>query len=136
MLNKELLLATEGQTAGHIKLTVGKYSSDPVSYGYINSGDLQAGSVSKVPVYNLNGNPMPLTLLSSDNYQTSMWFGFADAIDHNSIRMTIVEKGLTVEFNKTVDWVVAYVSHHLVFNSSDVGKTFTIVFDPEPTGYV
>lgn len=134
MLNKELLLATEGQTAGHIKLTVENFSSD--SYGYVNSGDLHGGSVSKVPVYNLNGNPTPLTMLASNNYQTTMWFGLADAIDHNSIRMTIVEKGLTVEFNKTVDWVIGYVSYHIVFNSSDVGKTFTIVFDPEPTGYV
>lgn len=136
MLNKKLLLATGSQTAGHIKLTVEKFSSDPISYGYANSGDIQGGSVSKVPCYNLNGNPISLTLLASQSSKTIMWFGVLDAIDHNSIRMTIVEKGLTVEFNKTVDWVIEYVSNHVVFNSSDVGKTFTIIFDPEPISYV
>jgi hypothetical protein len=47
--------------------------------------------------------------------------------------MTVVEKKLTVVLN----WdIYFYYTMTEVFNSSDVGKTFTIVFDPEPTGYV
>lgn len=67
-----------------------------------------------------------------DTPRTTLVFDYADKVDADSITMTIVEKGLTV----TLYWSsVQYVADVTAFNSSDVGKTFTIVFDPEPTGY-
>jgi hypothetical protein len=55
-------------------------------------------------------------------------------VNADSITMTVVEKKLTVVLN----WHSRYGYHTMteVFDPSDQGKTFTIVFDPEPTGYV
>jgi hypothetical protein len=54
-------------------------------------------------------------------------------VDADNITMTVVEKKLTV----VLDWDDGlYSTNAQVFNSSDEGKTFTIVFDTKPTGYV
>ena len=132
MLNKELLLTTEGQTAGHIKLTVGEGTTSG-SFGYIP--DENAGSINRIPTWNKNGNPIKMFSLLTNikNRDTVMLFYQASNVDAKSITMTVVEKKITVILN----WdIYFYYTMTEVFYPSDVGKTFTIVFDPEPTGYV
>lgn len=135
MLNKELLLlATGSQTEGHIKLTVGNGGA---SFGYsLDALQTDFGSVSKAPCWNVNGKPLAMSVLVGDNNSTFLWidqFKFAD--DITEITVTIVEKELTVTLVAD-DYLSYYNLNTMAFNSSDVGKTFTIVFDPEPTGYV
>lgn len=134
MLNKELLLlATGGQPAGSIKLTVGNGGA---SFGYsLDALQTDFGSVSKAPCWNVNGKPLAMSLLVGDSNNTLLWidqFKFADNI--TEITVTVVEKELTVTL--VSDTYFDYSKEGTeIFNSSDVGKTFTIVFDPEPTGY-
>lgn len=132
MLNKELLLTTESQIAGHIKLTVGEETIDG-SFGYL--ADMNVGSVNRIPTWNKNENPIKMIWLytSPENHVTIISFDTDSNIDADSITMTVVEKKLTVVLN----WnYLFYYTMTEVFDSSDLGKTFTIVFDPEPTGYV
>lgn len=132
MLNKELLLTTESQIAGHIKLTVGEGTISG-AFGYIP--DENAGSINRIPTWNKNGNPIKMFSLLTDpeTHNTVMLFYQASKVDANSITMTVVEKKLTVVLN----WdTYFYNTMTEVFDPSDRGKTFTIVFDPEPIGYV
>ena len=129
MLNKELLLTTESQIAGHIKLTVGERSG---TFGYFE--DL-AGSINRIPTWNKNGDPIKIYALFTDSnfHYTSISLYNALKADADSITMTVVEKKLTVVLN----WdSFFYTTKTEVFDPSERGKTFTIVFDPEPTGYV
>ena len=134
MLNKDLLLATEGQTAGHIKLTVGDLQ-DTFWYSKIE-GISQQGSVNKIPTWGLNGKPVAMMSLYTYTSGSSLLFDTWSYIDAPSITITVVEKGLTATFIKNQDWLTSYDTNTKFFNSSDIGKTYTIVFDPEPTGYV
>ena len=132
MLNKELLLTTESQIAGHIKLTVGENTTDE-SFGW--SSENNVGSINRIPTWNKNGDPIKIYSLFTypENHYTAMLFHKALKVDANSITMTVVEKKLTVVLN----WYSFYYRTQTeVFDPSDRGKTFTIVFDPEPTGYV
>lgn len=132
MLNKELLLTTESQIAGHIKLTVGEGTTSG-TFGYIP--DENAGSINRIPTWNKKGNPVKMFSLSTnpETHNTVMLFYQASKVDADSITMTVVEKKLTVVLN----WYSYYYNKMTeVFDPSDRGKTFTIVFDPEPTGYV
>lgn len=132
MLNKELLLTTESQIAGHIKLTVGEGTTRG-DLGYIP--DENAGSINRIPTWNKKGNPIKMfsLLTAPETHNTVMLFYQASKVDANSITMTVVEKKLTVVLN----WdSYFYYTMTEVFDPSDRGKTFTIVFDPEPTGYV
>jgi hypothetical protein len=72
MLNKELLLATETQTAGHIKLTVGDWTTGVFGY----SPDENAGSINRIPTWNKKGNPIKMfALLTAHNaHDTVMIF--------------------------------------------------------------
>lgn len=134
MLNKELLLATEGRTAGHIKLTVGDLNN---TFGYSKIMDLpQQGSVNKIPTWGLNGKPVAMMGLYTYTNDSSLVFDTWSHIDAPSITITVVEKGLTATLLKSQDWLTLYYTNTKFFNSSDVGKTYTIIFDPEPTGYV
>lgn len=140
MLNKELLLlATESQTAGHIKLTVGNAQS---TYGYRNDGGrYDCGSVSKVPTWNFNGRPIAITGLYYSRGYTILAFSTGEQrVDASKITVTVVEKGVTQTLALVIDTSFTryelYTGSTSLFNSSDVGKTFTIIFDPEPTGYV
>ena len=139
MLNKELLLTTESQTARHIKLTVGNSGGSNPVFGYskqdVTVGS-DIGSVSKIPTWNLNGKPVAIMSLGSYNVGTSLVFTGFTPVDASTITMTVVEKGLTATLIKTQDLITFYNTDTVVFNSSDIGKTFTIIFDPEPTGYV
>lgn len=129
MLNKELLLATESQIAGHIKLTVGE------RYGTFGYFEDQAGSIDRIPTWNKGENPIKMLSILTDpeSHNTIMDFYRQVKVNAYSITMTVVEKKLTVVLN----WHSRYGYHTTteVFDPSDKGKTFTIVFDPEPTGY-
>lgn len=130
MLNKELLLTTEDQPAGSIKLTVG-YGKGVIGH----SIQYDEGSVSRRPIWNLRGSPVVMDGLVSytSTRITALLFEDYSNVDADSITVTVVEKGLTI----TLDWDGdMYSANTRVFNSSDEFKTFTIVFDPEPTGYV
>lgn len=134
MLNKELLLATKDQMAGPIKLTVEKAVGGE-AYGYTNAEGYETGSLSKVPCWDSAGKSVALRDLFAFKNFTTLVFNFTK-VDPTKITMTVVEKGLTVTFILTTGFVPSYDVQKSIFNSSDVGKTYTIVFDPEPTGYV
>lgn len=129
MLNKELLLATESQIAEHIKLTVGELAG---IFGYF---EVLVGSINRIPTWNKENNPIKMLsiLTTPEAHITIMDFYNSEKVNADSITMTVVEKKLTVVLN----WDTRYSYHTMteVFDSSDQGKTFTIVFDPEPTGY-
>lgn len=132
MPNKELLMATESQIAGHIKLTVGEQTTSE-AFGF--STDNNVGSINRIPTWNKNGDPIKMyeLLAFPEDHYTAMLFYGAVKVDANSITMTVVEKKLTV----VLKWYSFYYKTQAeVFDPSDRGKTFTIVFDPEPTGYV
>lgn len=128
MLNKELLIAAKGQTEGPIKLTVGKQT---YSVGYSKGA---GGSVSKVPYWHVNEKPGEMIALFSQNTLTFLMLSDYNADDPLEITVTVVEKGLTITLKR--DETFGYAMLGEIFNSSDIGKTFTIVFDPEPIGYV
>lgn len=129
MLNKELLLTTESQIAGHIKLMVGERAG---TFGYYETS---AGSINRIPTWNKGENPIKILsiLTNPESHNTIMDFYRQVRVNADSITMTIVEKKLTV----VLQWHSRYGYHTMteVFDHSDQGKTFTIVFDPEPTGY-
>lgn len=132
MLNKELLLTTESQIAGHIKLTVGEDTTEEAFGWFLNNN---VGSINRIPTWNKNGDPIKIYLLLAypEDHYTTMIFYKALKVDADSITMTVVEKKLTV----VLRWYdFYYKAQSEVFDPSDRGKTFTIVFDPEPTGYV
>lgn len=134
MLNKELLLTTESQIAGHIKLTV-KNGTSSEAFGY--SSYENEGSINRIPTWNKNGNPIKMTVLLTypETHRTVMLFHKASKVDANSITMTVVEKRLTAVLKWDSDHYY-YLSRTEFFDPSDRGQTFTIVFDPEPAGYV
>ena len=130
MLNKEmLLLTTEDQPAGSIKLTVG-YGKGVIGH----SIQYDEGSVSRRPIWNLRGYPVVMDGLVSytSTRITSLLFEDWSKVDADSITVTVVEKGLTITLHWDGDM---YSANTRVFDPSDEWKTFTIVFDPEPTGY-
>ena len=102
-------------------------------FGYITAEN--AGSINRIPTWNKEGNPIKmLSLLTAPNSHNSViLFDQSSKVDANSITMTVVEKKLTV----VLDWYIFFYNTMTeVFDPSDLGKTFTIVFNPEPTGYV
>lgn len=129
MLNKELLLTTEDQPAGSIKLTVG-YGKGVIGYSIL----YDEGSVSRRPIWNLRGYPVVMGGLVSftSTRITALMFEDGSKVDASSITVTVVEKGLTI----TLRWDgETYSANTRVFEPSDEWKTFTIVFDPEPISY-
>lgn len=132
MLNKELLMATESQIAGHIKLTVG-YGAISKALGYIPNEN--EGSINRIPTWNKDGNPIQMFTIRTypKTHNSVIIFYKNSKVDANSITMTVVEKKLTVALYWDTHF---YEARAEIFDLSDKGKTFTIVFDPEPTGYV
>ena len=129
MLNKELLLTTEDQPAGSIKLTVG-YGKGVIGYSIL----YDEGSVSRRPIWNLRGHPVVMGGLVSftSTRITALMFEEGSKVDASSITVTVVEKGLTI----TLRWDgETYSASTRVFEPADEWKTFTIVFDPEPISY-
>ena len=136
MLNKELLLlATEGQIGWHTKLTVGS-GGNSVVFGYSKATEIFGifGSISKVPCWNAEGKPYAMLTLISNSKATELDLeDFRISSYINEITVTVVEKKLTTTLKYS--GFFGFTSNQVLFNSSDVGKTFTIIFDPEPTGY-
>lgn len=134
MLNKELLMVTEGKTEWYTKLTVGSSNN---LYGYATDKALldTFGSISKEPSWTFKGKSCSMWALTSDkNATTLVMNNVGEVKDYLSeITVTVVEKNLTSTFNINF---FGYDSQTVLFTPDDVGKTFTIVFDPEPTGYV
>lgn len=83
MLNKELLLTTESQLGGHIKLTVGEGTTGG-TFGY--DPDENAGSINRIPTWNKEGNPIKMWSLYTipDNHNTAMIFYQALKVDANT----------------------------------------------------
>lgn len=136
MLNKELLLATKSQTKGYIKLTVG-WSDDNQLFGYSNTTSLTIfGSMSKASCWNVKGKPYAMQALYCYSGRTILVLqDFANADDIKEITVTVVEKNLTATL-KYDDLLSYSTTDSVLFNVNDIGRTFTIGFGPEPTGYV
>lgn len=136
MLNKELLLATGSQTKGYIKLTVG-WSDKTLLSGYSNTTFLTIfGSISKAPCWNVKGKPSAMQALFCDSKNTVLMFqDFAIADDIKEITVTVAEKNLTATLKYT-DLLAYSTTDSVLFNVDDIGREFTIIFDPAPTGYV
>lgn len=134
MLNKELLMVTEGKTEWYTKLTVGSANN---IYGYSSDKDLLGifGSISKEPSWTFKGKSCTMRALSSYKNTTSLFMeNVVEVKDYLSeITVTVVEKNLTSTFKYSS--IFDYESHAELFTPYDVGKTFTIVFDPKPTSY-
>lgn len=121
---------TDNKLASSIELTAGEVAG--TLFGY-KAGII--GSVDRIPTWNLKGEPVAMTALSSSRRpkSSSLVFDSKSKVDADSIEVTVVEKELTVTFS----WDgTVYRANTMIFNSSDEGYTLTIVFDPEPTGYV
>lgn len=136
MLNKELLLVAGTSTAeGHIKLTVeASTESDITYYGY--RGNPAIGSVSRIPQW-FNKDNVLLTLSSFLATNTGAISVFDDYHkEPKSVSVTVLEKGRTVNLQSArvlTSW--GLFTEDLIFTASDVGKTFTLVFDPPPDSY-
>lgn len=134
MLNKELLMVTEGKTEWYTKLTVGSANN---IYGYSKDKDLVGifGSISKEPSWTFKGKSCTMLALASHKKTTSLFMENAAEVKAylSEITVTVVEKNLTSTFKYST--IFGYASQAELFTPYDVGKTFTIVFDPEPTSY-
>ena len=134
MLNKEFLLATGSQTERHIKLTVGSANN---IYGYSKDKDLLGifGSISKEPSWTFKGKSCTMLALASYKKTTSLFMENVEEVKDylSEITVTVVEKNLTSTFKYS--YLFGYESQAELFTPYDVGKTFTIIFDPEPTSY-
>lgn len=136
MLNKELLLAAGTSTAeNRIKLTVGASTESNVTY-YGYRGNPAIGSVSRIPQW-FNKDNVLLTLSSFLATNTGANIVFDDfSREPKNVSVTVLEKGRTV--NLQSDFVLAFwglFAEDRIFTASDVGKTFTLVFDPPPDSY-
>ena len=138
MLNKELLLAAGTSTAeSYIKLTVGvTTANDLIYYGYGYDGKTDFGSVTRIPQW-FNKDNVLLTIVefSTNNYETRIAFDDFSK-EPKKVSVTILEKGRTVTLQGSFVfglWVL--FTEDLIFTASDVGKTFTLVFDPPPDSY-
>ena len=134
MLNKELLMVTEGKTEWYTKLTVGSANN---IYGYSKDKDLLGifGSISKEPSWTFKGKSCTMLALTSYKEATSLFMENVEEVKDylSEITVTVVEKNLTSTFK--YGSIFGYDSQAKLFTPYDVGKTFTIVFVPEPTSY-
>lgn len=134
MLNKELLMVTEGKTEWYTKLTVGSANNH---YGYATDKDLLGifGSISKEPSWTFKGKSCSMWALTSYKNATTLFMNNVGEVKDylSEITVTVVEKNLTSTFKYSSFF--GYDSQTVLFTPDDVGKTFTIVFDPEPTSY-
>lgn len=135
MLNKELLLTNSTSVAGHAKLTVGFVFGNSFGYAY-NKG----GSINNTFIWNSLQTPgtcLLVQLYSNPASGTSMIFRDTSVRPPSSIRVTVIEKGSTIELTSSRegihDWGMS--SSNVLFWPEDEGKTFTLVFDPPPLGF-
>ena len=146
MLNKELFFVVGSPTIeGHTKLTVGSYTQNgSTSYGL--SG---ANPLTKTPQWYSSSKDTLLsiiyldtTILSSGKQISRM--GFDDLVKafYDTFRVKVLETGVTVTLNVNKISpapgyaMFQYQSDEILFTAADVGKTFTLEFDPPPDGYL
>lgn len=134
MLNKELLMVTGGKTEWYTKLTVGGAKN---RYGYSTNKDLMGifGSMSKEPSWTFKGETCSTWAFSSHKDNTTLYVNNPSIIKKyfSEITVTVVEKNLTLAF-KDLN-IYGYGVQTVLFTPDDVGKTFTIGFDPHPGSY-
>ena len=134
MLNKELLMVTGGKPEQYTKLTVGTGSNH---YGYSSDKDIMGifGSMSKETSWTFNGKDCSIWGFTSYGDDTSLLVNYPGEIQKylSEIIVTVVEKNLKVAF-KDIN-IFGYAAHTVLFTPNDVGKTFTIGFDPPPDSY-
>ena len=134
MLNKELLMVTGGKTEWYTKLTVGSTNNH---YGYSTDKDLMGifGSISKEPSWTFKGKSCSMWAFTSYKNETILYVNNPGTIKNyfSEITVTVVEKNLTLTFKDTN--IFGYSSQTVLFTPDDVGKTFTIGFDPPPDSY-
>lgn len=134
MLNKELLMITGGKTGWYTKLTVGTANNN---YGYSTDKDFLGvfGSMSKEPAWTFNGKSCSVWAFASGKIDTALLVSNLETIKKyfSEITVTVVEKNLTVTFKDPT--LFGYSSQTVLFTPDDVGKTFTIGFDPPPDSY-
>lgn len=142
MLNKELLLAASSpQLKGGIQLTVGAWGDR--NYGYSSSES--ASALDRIPCYYAYSgtNLIRVTGIVNgrDTGVVDILFENLDRIRIQKIKLTVLEKGLTVDLSEKVTSFIGttYYTYESklvgLFTESDVGKTFNIVLDPPPDGY-
>lgn len=139
MLNKELLLAAGTSTAeSHIKLTVGVATALDITYYGYGYGDTDGfGSVTRIPQWFSKDNVL-LTIVefATNNYGTHITFDDVSK-EPKKVSVTILEKGRTVTLQGSPMFGLWGLStKDSIFTASDVGNTFTLVFDPPPDSYV
>lgn len=134
MLNKELLMVTGGKTEWYTKLTVCSANNH---YGYSTDKDLMGifGSISKVPSWTFKDKSCPIWAFTSYKNNTILYVDNALLIKNyfSEITVTVVEKNLTLTLKD--DNLFGYGSPTVLFTPDDIGKTFTIGFDPPPGSY-
>lgn len=132
MLNKELLVATTGQPVGPIKLTVSQI--DDTTVGYLGFPFPEFGAINKIPTWSVDGITHALLGLTSNWEDGTMSLAFdTSATFSREIHMSVIEKDIGIALRDSSTY---YYADGALFDDDDVDKTFTIVFDPEPTGYV
>lgn len=132
MLNKELLMVTGGsKTEWYTKLTVGSANAH---YGYSTDKDLMGifGSISKEPAWTFKGKSCSVWAFISYKNDTFLFVNNVGTIKKyfSEITVTVVEKNLTLTFKDNN--IFGYGAQTVLFTPADVGKTFTISFDPPP----
>lgn len=134
MLNKELLMVTGGKTGWYTKLTVGSANNH---YGYSTDKDLLGifGSVSKEPSWTFKGESCSVWSFNSYTGSTFLFVNKPSTFRNyfSEITVTVVEKNLTLTFKEAN--IFGFSSQTVLFTPDDVGKTFTIGFDPPPGSY-
>ena len=120
---------------GHIKGTVVDLSTDR-GYAYGLSKGV-AGSMSRVPMWYSKDGSQLLALFSIHSHAKGTTATYDDPKKEPiNFQITILEKGLTVDLQAGFNWVWLLTSSNAnVFTKADVGKTFTILFNPAPYSY-
>lgn len=134
MLNKNLLMLTGGETEWYTKLTVGK-SYDHCGYSTDKNHVTLFGSMSEEPSWTFKGESCPMWAFTTYKNDTILYINNSETIKSyfSEITVTVVEKKLTLTFKGTSKF--GYSSQTVLFTPDDVGKTFTIGFDPPPGSY-
>lgn len=134
MLNKELLMVTGGKPGWYTKITVGGAND---RYGYSIDKALMGifGSMSKEPSWTFKGKPCTAGAFASYRDNTVIFVDNPGIIKKyfSEITVTVVEKNLALTLKDNN--LFGYGAQTALFTPDDVGKTFTVGFDPPPDSY-
>lgn len=138
MLNKELLLCTKAKPHDvHMRLTVG-YWEPGKEYGY-STYIYNTGAADRIPKwFTQDGSTLQEIKIftSKAAYKTSITLKEETKIPR-ALTVTIIEKNLTIPLQPHQEWDWFLLNNEIqAFDESDLGKTFSISFDPPPDGYV